>query len=132
MKPDTRLSILVVEDEHIVAWELTERLRRMGYNVCAAVPTGEEAIRVARDLRPDLVLMDIMLAGKMDGIEAAQAIRCASGAPVVFCSAYSGDVRSRAESLAPLGFLEKPMDYDRLANLLSGLNPIASGAGVTC
>ncbi len=132
MKPNSRLTILVVEDEHIVAWELTERLRRMGYNVCAAVPTGEEAIRVAQDHRPDLVLMDIMLAGKMDGIEAAQAIRCASGAPVVFCSAYSGEMRTRAERLAPLGFLEKPMDYDRLANLLSNLNPDGARTGVLC
>lgn len=132
MNPDARLKILVVEDEYIVAWELSERLVRMGYTVCASVPTGEEAIRIVRDLRPDLVLMDIMLAGKMDGIEAARAIRCASGAPVVFCSAYSGDVRTRAESLAPLGFLEKPMDYDRLANLLSGLNPGGPRAGVVC
>ena len=132
MKPDSQLKILVVEDEHIVAWELTERLKRMGCLVCGAVPTGEEAVRVAREARPDLVLMDIMLAGQMDGIEAARAIRCASGAPVVFCSAYTGEIRSRAESLDPLGFLEKPMDYDRLASLLSGLAPGAPQVEVRC
>jgi CheY-like chemotaxis protein len=129
---DERIKILVVEDEHIVAWELTERLKRMGCTVCGAVPTGEEAVRAVRECRPDLVLMDIMLAGKMDGIEAARAIRTCCDTPVVFCSAYVGEVRARAESLGPLGFLEKPMDYDRLACLLTGLGKGGSLAETHC
>lgn len=132
MTPDAQLKVLVVEDERIVAWELTERLRRLGCNVCAAVATGEEAVRAVRDIRPDLVLMDIMLAGKMDGIEAARTIRTSFGTPVVFCSAYAGEVRSRAESLGPLGFLEKPMDYDRLAGLLAGLAGGADPGAAHC
>lgn len=114
------LNVLVVEDERIVAWELTERLGRMGC-ICAAVSSGEEAVRVALDTRPDLVIMDIMLEGEMDGIEAARAIRARLDTPVVFCSAYVGEIRTRAESVSPLDFLEKPMDYGRLTALLSGL-----------
>ena len=96
------LKVLVVEDERIVAWELTERLTRMGHAVCGVAPTGEEAVRAAQDNRPDLVLMDIMLAGPMDGIEAARSIRSRLGTPVVFCSAYTGETRARAERLDPL------------------------------
>jgi len=126
------LNVLVVEDEHIVAWELTERLRRMGYAVCAAVPSGEEAVRAAQENRPDLVLMDIMLSGPMDGIEAARSILTRLGTPVVFCSAYSGETRARAERLGPLGFLDKPMDYDRLEALLGGLDREGEPGGAPC
>ncbi|MEW5772430.1 MAG: response regulator [Thermodesulfobacteriota bacterium] len=127
MNRSDKIMVLVVEDEYIVAWELSERLKRMGHAVCATVSTGEEAVLAAREDRPDLVLMDIMLAGAMDGIEAAEAIRTDSDTPVVFCSAYAGDMRARAERLAPLGFLEKPMDYDRLEILLAGLGREAAG-----
>src|ERR1043166_1048822 len=68
--------ILIVEDEGIVADDLAETLQVMEYSVVAIVASGEEAITTTRDLQPDLVLMDIRLAGAMDGIEAARQIPC--------------------------------------------------------
>ena len=67
------INILVVEDEGIIAMELEARLQDIGYTVSATTGTGEEAIELADSTKPDLVLMDIMLKGKMDGIEAANA-----------------------------------------------------------
>ena len=67
--------ILIVEDESIVALDLKHRLMELGYVVTAVTNSGEKAIQQAAETRPDLVLMDIRLNGKMDGIEAAEAIR---------------------------------------------------------
>ena len=67
-------SILIVEDEAIVAEDLASKVRQLGYDVAGITATGEEAIELARQQRPSLVLMDIRLAGAMDGIEAAQGI----------------------------------------------------------
>jgi len=65
-------SILVVEDESLVAKDIQNRLKKFGYNVPAIATSGEEAIKKAGEFSPDLVLMDIRLKGKMDGVEAAQ------------------------------------------------------------
>ena len=73
-------SILVVEDERIVAFDLKQQLEALGYRVAAVVPSGELAVERASELKPDLVLMDIHLEGAMDGVEAAERIHtcCAS------------------------------------------------------
>ena len=73
--------ILVVEDEQIVAEDLSLKLRRIGHQVVGMASSGEAAIRLAKDLHPDLVLMDIRLQGKMDGREAARIIRSSTGLP---------------------------------------------------
>src|SRR5258708_32074824 len=80
--PKARL--LVVEDERIEATSLNRHLLKLGYKVVAMVDAGEEAIQKARELRPDLILMDISLEGKMDGVEAASKIRKSLQLPVVF------------------------------------------------
>ena len=69
-------AILIVEDEAIVAADLAGKLQRLGYEVAETAAQGEEAVALAGRLRPQLVLMDIRLQGPMDGIEAAEAIRC--------------------------------------------------------
>lgn len=100
--------ILVVEDEYLVAlsseWALTDG----GFEVVAVVSSGEDALARAAEVVPDLVLMDIRLAGAMDGIEAARALR-ANGIPSIFASANSdpGTVE-RGETAEPLGWLRKP------------------------
>ena len=71
----TQARILVVEDESIVAADIQDRLEALGYEVPATVGWGEKAVEMAGALRPDLVLMDIQLKGRMDGIEAADQIR---------------------------------------------------------
>ena len=70
-----RTQVMVVEDEGVVALSLQQKLRGLGYEVPAIVATGEQALQRAAELRPDLILMDIMLAGALDGIEAAHQIR---------------------------------------------------------
>jgi PAS domain S-box-containing protein len=107
--------ILVVEDEAIVARDIVHQLERFGHHVVADTPRGEEAVEVAAKLLPDLVLMDIQLAGTMDGIDAAQVIRRNSGIPVVFLTAFATDnVLQRAKQASPFGYLIKPFDPQQL------------------
>jgi signal transduction histidine kinase len=102
-------SVLIVEDEFIVASDIEQSLRRIGYRVVGTAGSGPEAIELARELRPDLILMDIQLRGSMDGIEAARQIRSEIGVPVVFLTAYADDhTLARAREVAPYGYLLKP------------------------
>lgn len=90
--------ILVVEDEMIVARDIAQQLVALGYQVVGHATRGQEAITLAGVLRPELVLMDIQLAGAMDGIAAAQAIRLQFSLPVVFITAFAADeVLARAK-----------------------------------
>ncbi len=101
--------ILLVEDDRINALDLSRRLPKLGYEVCAVVPTGEEAVRMAEELSPDLVLMDVVLGGRMDGIQAAEIIRERSNLPVVYLTADSNDITlSRAKLSHPSSYLLKP------------------------
>lgn len=84
-----RVEILIVEDEHLVGFDLRRRLSRMGYTVVGITAPGEEAIEHANRLRPDIVLMDVRLRGPVDGIEAAQQIWVQCQIPVVFMSEYT-------------------------------------------
>lgn len=104
-------SILVVEDEAIIAADLTDRLVAQGYRVSDWVPTGEEAIaRVARQA-PDLVLMDIVLQGKLSGIDAAATILGTYDVPVVFVTSHGdSDTVLRATSTEPFGYVMKPFN----------------------
>ena len=107
--------ILIVEDEKIIAHGLREVLVHLGYTVVAAVASGEEAIQKATELRPDLVLMDIVLKGRMDGIEAARQIRNGLGIPSIFLTAYSEDeIVQRAKITEPFGFILKPYQTGEL------------------
>lgn len=86
---------LIVEDELLVAWHLETLARELNLDVCALVPDGDGAIEQADDLDVDLILMDIRLAGKMDGIEAARRIRQRRSTPIIFITAH-GDAATRA------------------------------------
>ena len=111
----SRRHILVVEDEPIVALDLQQRLRKMGYRVPRVAVTGEEAVAAARDAPPDLVLMDINLDGEIDGVEAAARIREHQPIPVVYLTAYSNDVTlERAKVTEPHGYLLKPFEEREL------------------
>lgn len=107
--------ILVVEDDGIVAMGLRARLHNLGYQTPAIVPFGEEAIQKARELRPDLVLMDIKLKGSMDGIEAAQRILEEQNIPVIYMTAYADDkTLERAKVTEPYGYILKPFEEREL------------------
>jgi signal transduction histidine kinase len=107
----TPASILIVEDEIIIAADLAGKLRQVGYSVVGTTDRGETAIELVGKRRPDLVLMDIRLAGAMDGIAAAIAIRREYGLPVVFLTAHSdAETLSRAGQAEAFGFILKPFE----------------------
>ena len=89
--------VLIVEDELLVAWHLESLAREQNLEVCGLVPDGDGAIEQAVDLDVDLILMDIRLAGRMDGIEAARRIREQRDTPIIFITAH-GDPATRARS----------------------------------
>ena len=101
--------ILIVEDEAVTGMDIRKSLVEMGYSVCAIATTGELAVRKAAELHPDLILMDIMLAGQMNGIEAADKIRRHCRIPVVYLTAYSDDTfLAKAKLTEPFGYILKP------------------------
>jgi len=103
--------ILIVEDEGIIARDIQRQLMDLGYGPVDMAIDGEEAVDTARQLRPELVLMDIHLAGEMDGIEAATTIRHELQIPCVFLTAYAtNDVVERAKQADPSGYIIKPFD----------------------
>lgn len=103
--------LLVVEDESIVAMDIKHRAEGLGYAVMSIASSGEEAIEKTKKYRPDLVLMDIVLKGKMDGVQAAQAIREECDIPVVYLTAYSDEkTLGRAKLTGPFGYIIKPFE----------------------
>jgi|GEM_PF-1589627 len=111
--------IMVVEDEQIIALNLSSKLEQMGYEVPAMLATGEDAVSGAAELCPDLVLMDINLAGQMDGVEAAARIREELRIPVIYLSAFSDNATmERAKATEPFAYLLKPFKDRELQNAI--------------
>lgn len=107
----TKRRILIVEDQRLIAADIESTLRRMGYEIVGNVAEGEEAIGVATEKRPDLVLMDIRLRGPMDGVQAAASIRELVDIPVVYLTAYADEETIvRARRTSPYGYLVKPFN----------------------
>jgi PAS domain S-box-containing protein len=112
-------SILVVEDEPVVALDLRTRLTRMGYLVSGMVARGEDAVEFAGTQRPDLILMDIRLRGAMDGISAAEQIRHQFGLPVIYLTAHADEATvERARITEPFGYILKPFDERELRTVI--------------
>lgn len=105
----SKISVLVVEDESIVAKDIQQSLTKLGYNVLGTASTGEKAIALATELKPDIVLMDIMLKGSLTGIEAAAEIKRNEGIPVIFLTAYADEgTLAKAKVTEPYGYIIKP------------------------
>ncbi|MFI5356829.1 MAG: PAS domain S-box protein [Opitutales bacterium] len=116
MKPPR---ILIVEDELIVARDISQQLVELGYEPVGICSRGEEAVALATDLKPDLVLMDIKLSGEMDGIEAARQIRSRLNRPVVFLSAFAeSETLNRAKLAEPFGYIIKPFSERELRTVV--------------
>lgn len=112
-------TILIVEDEKDVAYILMHTVSRLGFQVAGIEDTGERAVEEAGKLKPDVILMDIKLAGKMDGIEAADAIRKQYKIPVIFITALTDDqTLERVAVSAPYGFIVKPFTDDELRTVI--------------
>jgi two-component system, response regulator PdtaR len=104
-----KAKILVVEDQNIVALNIKNKLKILGYTVLGTAATGEEAIRKAELMNADIVLMDIKLKGDMDGIEAAREIINRLGIPVLYLTASTDDeIIDRAKTTEPAGYISKP------------------------
>ena len=109
--------ILLVEDEIIVSLHIRSVLQHFNYEVIEIVPSGEEAIEKAGVHKPDLVLMDIHLSGRVDGIMAAAAIREKFGIPTIYLTSYNDEETiNKAKITEPLGYLVKPIDNNELRN----------------
>ena len=110
-----KASLLIVEDELIVALDLQKSIENDGYIVAGHTDKGEDAILLAGNLHPDLVLIDISLAGEIDGIEAASQIRARFDLPVIFLTEFGNNsVIKRALKAEPYGYILKPYDEREL------------------
>src|SRR5262249_38897369 len=102
-------SILIVEDEGIVAQDLMEALTRLGYRICGVASEGTQAVSMASQLRPDMVVMDVSLRGEIDGIQAARLMQEQSHVPIIFLTGHrDSQTLQRAVMTGPLGYLIKP------------------------
>jgi signal transduction histidine kinase len=111
----TSARILIVEDERIIALHLRQQLTRLGYDVPNTVSSGDHALRRIEEAQPDLILMDINLKGKLDGIATAAAIRRSYLIPIIYLTAYSADeTLARAAATNPQGYLLKPFSEREL------------------
>lgn len=106
-----KANILIVEDEKIIGLDIQHRLRSLNYNVIGLVRSGEEAIVFIRKNRPEIVLMDIMLAGKLDGIETSVIVKKEFQLPVIFTTSLSDEETvDRAKITEPFGYIVKPVN----------------------
>ncbi len=111
----SKIKIMIVEDEIIAAESEKRSLEELGYSVTSTVASGEKAIKKAEEDKPDLVLMDIELKGKMDGIEAAGIISSRFHIPSIFVTAYADDkILERAKITEPFGYIIKPFEKREL------------------
>lgn len=112
--------ILIVEDEAIVAADLVDRVTALGYLVVGRFASGEAAIEQVTQLKPDLVLMDIMLEGDLDGVQTAEQLRAAHDTPIIFLTAHADDLTvRRAKDTGPFGYVLKPFDERELSMVMS-------------
>jgi len=110
-----KTKVLVVEDQAIVALNIKIRLKNLGYAVPSTAVSGEEAIKEAELTNADLVLMDIMLKGDMDGIEAARIIKSRFGTPIIYLTACTDfETLERAKLTDPEGYISKPFKEEDL------------------
>ena len=111
----SQVRILVVEDESVVAKDIQWSLKSLGYTICGWASSGEEALEKAEALKPDLVLMDIVLKGGVDGVEAAEHIRTNFDIPIVYLTAYADEhTLQRAKVTEPFGYILKPFEEREL------------------
>lgn len=113
------IRIFVVEDDPNVSTVLTARLESLGYRICGTAETGEDAIKNVRRLRPDLITMDILLKGGINGIEAAEKISGQTDVPVIYMTCLADqEIFERALRTNPFGYIVKPYDTNELRSAI--------------
>ena len=119
---DRPVHILLVEDEVVIAMGLKNELTQAGYKETDWVVSGEEALAIIKEDTPDIILMDIRLSDKMNGIETAKQILSFREIPIIFITGYSNDeMVDRAKQLNLAGYLTKPLNISHLLNLMKQL-----------
>lgn len=114
-----RNRILIIEDEPIVAEDIKSILEKLGYEVAGMAADGDQALAIAPAAKPDMVLMDIKLAGASDGVETAVHLRRRHQLPIIFLTAYADDqTLARAKEAEPFGYIIKPFDEQSLRSTL--------------
>lgn len=115
----TKKRILIVEDELLIQMVTRQIMDTSGFEVCGVTTSGEEAVELAKSLKPDMILMDIKLENEMDGITAMELIHEFAKIPVVYLSGNSDEVtRRRIDETSYLQFFTKPVDYQKLTELM--------------
>jgi CheY-like chemotaxis protein len=123
-------TVLIVEDEAIVALDLKLQLQELGYDVIGITASGEAAVAAVQARTPDVILMDVRLQGRLDGIEAAQAIRSTHDVPVIFLTSHSDDATvQRAAHTAAYGYLTKPY---QIKELRAGIEVALTKSRIRC
>ncbi|MFD1553040.1 DNA-binding response regulator [Putridiphycobacter roseus] len=103
------INVLVVEDESIVSKDIQHSLKKLGYSIIGAAASGEKAYELAITLNPDIILMDIMLKGEMNGIETVEKIRAEKDIPIIYLTAYADkSTLEKAKITEPHGYIIKP------------------------
>ncbi len=109
------LKVMIVDDDDILVRALTKMIGVIGHEVVATATSGEDSIELARTCEPNLVLMDIMMPGGMDGLETALALKQAYDTPVIFITGYGNEeITERAYNVGHYGFLTKPVTIEKL------------------
>ena len=114
-----KIKLLIVEDEAIVALFLKVQLEKRGYFVCGLVTSGEQAIKLTREEEPDIIIMDVHLAGKIDGLQTAAAIRLFSKANIIVVTGYEDEeLRKKVEELKSTAFIIKPVSINDILEII--------------
>lgn len=120
---DIEKKVLIVEDEAIIALCLKHELESCGFNVLEPVATGEEAVASILSGCPELILLDIRLAGKMTGLDVAKSEECKKTKLLIFMTGYiTPEIKKEAMKLNPTGFLEKPVEVNDILKILKNSN----------
>ncbi|MBN2102490.1 response regulator [bacterium] len=113
------ITILVVEDDIIICEDIRSSLEKLGFTLLDTVSSGEAAIKKIRQKKPDFVMMDIVLSGRLNGIETAEIIVKTYQIPIIFVSAYSDPItKKRTENVHPYGYLTKPFHAEELKKVI--------------
>jgi PAS domain S-box-containing protein len=108
-------AILIVEDETVISMNIQSILEMKGYRITGITSSGEEALHLAEEMRPDIILMDVVLEGEMDGITAAESIKAHQNIPIIYLTAYSDEeTLCRVKETDPDGYILKPITQEEL------------------
>ncbi|MGB9978179.1 response regulator [Methanobacterium sp.] len=116
------IKVLVVEDENIVALDIENRLKNLGFTVLPVISSGEEAVEKAYEYKPDLILMDILLKGKINGIDAAKKIVGTLKIPIIYLTASTNrEILERTKQIGRCSYITKPFRGKELENAIKML-----------